>query len=650
MNSQEANKSRLPLQLLLGIAIGGIATAAVTFGVSSLTKDNSSFSGDELSIATHWESDDTPSSPDGAGASSMKRSLDEGPLGSLLQHQGNFGLSVALHNTLASAGETELLSLLEQSTAIEHASRRQLVQGTIFRRYASLDPKNAIKQVSNMPRLQHGDLLAIVFGEWALSQLDDALASAKRLDGFGKLAALRGILESRDDLSDAVRVEIGRQLGNERVAQNIVTQSNISEAIKDPESAWTTLIEDDLLDTAQTGTLIQVAEAWIEKDGMSVLGKINDTLSDWTSKTSVLAAVVHNLVQADAQAVFDFVRTMENDTHNTVITNVVNAWARLDPEAALAAVLSVESKSLRASLENSIASSWGRTNPREALENLDLLPENARDAARSSAITALAQTSPEEAANLMAGMDGGEYQLMTAFQVMSVWANKDPIAALEWTLNNPEVEDLRTSLLPSILYQVASRNPQLAFDIALQQPVGENQIGLEAQVIANIAYSNIEKALALLSQVREGPTLAYALNSVGSALVRSGDIDEAWMLAQRLSESQREAYYQSVVSAWASHDATELYESIDKLPSDEIKSLAAMRLISFNKWSRQLDEDQVNRAKTYLNERDANSIEQMSQGVGYRLGSEFVHVSGAAVSGAAIYVDAAEPEDSEDSE
>ena len=68
------------------------------------------------------------------------------------------------------------------------------------------------------------------------------------------------------------------------------------------------------------------------------------------------------------------------------------------------------------------------------------------------------------------------------------------MAALEWILNNPDIEDQRTALLPSILYQVASRNPQLAFEIALQQPVGENQIGLEAQVIANIAYSDMEKS------------------------------------------------------------------------------------------------------------------------------------------------------------
>ena len=265
----------------------------------------------------------------------------------------------------------------------------------------------------------------------------------------------------------------------------------------------------------------------------------------------------------------------------------------------------------------------------------------------SSAISALAQTAPEEAANLMANMDGGEYRLMTAFQVMSVWANKDPIAAMEWALNNPDIEDVRASLLPSILYQVAARNPQLAFDIALQQPIEENQIGLEAQVIANIALADLEKALALLSQVREGPTMAYALNSVGSALVRNGDIDEAWILAQRLSKPQRESYYQSVVSAWALHDASELYESIDSLPSDEIKSYAATRLISFNSWSHDLDDDQVNHAKTYLNERDAKSIEQISQGVGYRVGAEFMHLGRGVVSGADTYVEATEEEDSD---
>ena len=623
MNTRRTRKSRLPIQLLLGIAIGGITTAAVIFGALSLTKDKGSSFDDELSIAKNGVIVDKFNKSDSVGTSQTDGSSDEGYLAGLLSYQSNFRLSLNLHKELENTNEEQLQSFLEESKSMEQISRRQFVQQTIFRRYASLDPRSAVKQVSRMPGIQQADLLATVFGEWALSQLDDAVAGAKQLDGIRKVAALRGILESRDDLSDAVRIGIGRQLGNELVAQNILTQSNISDAIKDPKTAWDTLIGDDVLDTAQTGRFIQVAEAWIVKDGMSVLAKINDTLTDKTSKTSVLTTVIHKLVQADAQAVFDFVQTMENDTQNNVMMNVVNAWARLDPEATLAAVQSVESKSLRELLENQIAASWGSTSPREVLENLDLLPENAQDSAKSSAIASLAQTAPEEAANLMAGMDGSEQRLMTAFQVLSEWASSDPLAALEWTLNNPEVEDLQTTLLPSILYQVANKDPQVAFDIARQQPLGENGVGLEGQVLSNIALMDIDKALALLAQVREGPTLKYAVSSVGRALLRIDDVDEAWGLAQKLPDSQRQDYYQTIVDSWAASDGTELYESIDSLPSDQIKSYAALMLISFNKWSRYLDKDEVNDVRTYLNAQDTEKVETFTQVTGLRKGAQF---------------------------
>ena len=212
---------------------------------------------------------------------------------------------------------------------------------------------------------------------------------------------------------------------------------------------------------------------------------------------------------------------------------------------------------------------------------------------------------------------------MTAFQVLSEWANSDPLAALEWTLNNPEVEDLQTTLLPSILYQVANNDPQIAFDIARQQPLGENGVGLEGQVLSNIALKDIDKALALLSQVREGSTLIYAVSSVGRAMLRTGDVDEAWGLAQKLPVSQRQDYYQSVVDSWAASNGTELYESIDSLPSDTIKSHAALMLISFNKWSRYLDNEEVDDVRTYLNEQDAEKVETFTQVTGIRKGAEF---------------------------
>ena len=53
MDSQETKQTRLPLQLILGIAIGGIVTAAIVVGVSSLTRDKGSFSDDGRSLATN---------------------------------------------------------------------------------------------------------------------------------------------------------------------------------------------------------------------------------------------------------------------------------------------------------------------------------------------------------------------------------------------------------------------------------------------------------------------------------------------------------------------------------------------------------------------------------------------------------------------
>ncbi len=629
MDSQVAKQSRLPLQLLLGIAVGGVAAAAVILGGLYLAHGKDLWFNDGRSVATNGEIVDAFSKTDSVDASRLKRSGDDGHLEDLLSHLGNFGLSLALHEALEHTNEEQLQSLFEESQLMKQTSRRQLVQQTIFRRYASFNPESAVKQISNMPRLQQRDFLETVFGEWALSHLNDAVAGAKRLDGPQKLAALRGILESRDDLSDAVRIEIGRQLGNELVARKMVYQSNTSEATEEPESAWDTLIGDDLLDTAQTGTLIQVAEAWIAKDGLSVLGKISNTLTAKTPKTAVLTSVIHNLVQADAQAVFDFVRTMENDTRNTLIVNVVEAWARLDPKSALAAVQSVESKSLRRSLEDSVASTWGSTDPRHVMDSLDLLPEYAQDTAMSSAIASLAQTAPEEAANLMASMDGSEQRLITAFEVLSEWANTDPQAALEWTLNNPEVEDLQTTLLPSILYQVAEKDSQIAIGIARQQPLGENGVGMEGQVLANVAFKDIDKALALLSQVREGPTLNYAVSSIGRAMLQIDDVSQVWGLAQKLPKSQRQDYYRSIVDSWAARDGTELYASIESLPSNEIKSYAALKLISFNQWSRYLDEDEVNDVRTYLNEQDARKVESFTQVTGLRVGEEFKARAGA---------------------
>lgn len=100
MDSQVAKQSRLPLQFLLGIAVGGVAAAAVILGGLYLAHGKDLWFNDGRSVATNGEIVDAFSKADSVDASRLKRSGDDGHLEDLLSHLGNFGLSLALHEAL----------------------------------------------------------------------------------------------------------------------------------------------------------------------------------------------------------------------------------------------------------------------------------------------------------------------------------------------------------------------------------------------------------------------------------------------------------------------------------------------------------------------------------------------------------------------
>lgn len=548
-------------------------------------------------------------------------------LGDLAAFDRGFDHTVALFNLLAGADQQQLVKLIQQSKEIQHYSQRRSIQNAIFQRFASLNPKAALTHIATMPRFEHDALLSITFSEWALKDLDGAIAHAKSLEGFRKHAALRAILQSRDDLSEDLRREIARGVGNEQLAIDLIAQSNLAESMENPEQASNALVNDDIGNSSQTGLLIQVAEAWFDKNGLSVLDEINRSLVDWQTRQSILTAIVHRVVQSDPKEVFDYVRGMDDDGNNLLLV-VARAWASLDPESALNAAQMIEGGLVRRNLEWSIVQVWASADPHFILENLDRLPETSRSMARSQAIMAIARTSPEQAAQLMAGMDDPTSRYSVAFTIVSNWARTDVNAALDWVLNG-DLKDLRSQLLPLVLGRLARDDPEFAMQVALNQPVGRNGSGLEYTVLSYIAGTDPQKALSMLPRVREGQTSLWAHISVGGALVRAGHTDSALKLASNLQESDRERYFGNLVSTWASNDAQGLYNNIDQLPTAEIKSSAALTLITWNSWEKILSQDQIDRAKTFLTSEDAETLDKgdAERSLGFRLGVEQGFVS-----------------------
>ena len=599
---------RPPILLATGAVMGAAALAALQFasnfgGESVESDDANAFEANNSQTSAH--SDATSSVMDKSGSSHEIRSLSD-----IEQLTSPFERSHALHELVSRADETTLISLIQQSNAIELDSRRRLTQETIFQKFAAINPELALVHARELKRFDRESIVSRIFEEWAVIDLDGAVANAISLSGASKTASLRGILMARDDLSESVRREIARSANNEQLAIDLISHANVQKVIDSPQLAWQSLLSDNSSDADQVSLFVKVAQAWLEADGIGALGEISDSLTDRQTRNQVLRPILNQLVASDAHNAFDFALSMSSDEDSTLISSLVARWASLEPAVAFEAVSSVESYRLRSTLQSSVVYRWATDHPREVLGDLDGFPIELMDQAQNTALVSIANDAPEEAAELFAELDSGWGSRGVAHTIASLWSQEDPVSALEWVLANPQLGDSQYNMLNVVLGVLARDNPQLALDTALDQPLGKSRIGLEANVINMVAQHDLERARAMLEQVRDGQTRITAYQYVGSAFVREGDTDQALSLANDLSEQTKAWYTRSILSTWASVSPVSLYESLDQLSSTEFQSHAAFWLITNNQWRRVLSDDQVEGAEKFLSQQEWTALEQ----------------------------------------
>ncbi len=601
---------RPPILLASGAVIGAAALAALQFasnfgGKSVEGSDANTFEASNSPIEVSTHSADAGNVSDVASYGDKVRSLKD-----VEDYSSPFEQSRALHDLVSHADEAMLIDLIDQSHAIEPDSRRRLAQETIFRKFAAINPEQAFAYIKELMRFDRESIVSRVFEEWAVIDLDEAVANAKSSSGAIKSAALRGILLARDDLSESVRRDIARSADNEQLAIDLISHSNVQRVISSPHLAWQSLISDDSPDKDQVSLFVKVAHAWLEVDGIGALGEISESLTDWQTRNQVLRPILDQLVASVPLHAFDFALSMGSDKDLTILSSLVARWASLEPTVALEAVNNVESFSLRSTLQSNVVYRWATDRPREILGVLDGFPMKLREQAQNTALVSIANDSPEEAADLFAELDSGWGSRGVAHTIASIWSQKDSVSALEWILANPQLGSSQYNMLNVVLGVLARDNPQLALDTALDQPIGKSRIGLEANVINMVSQHDLARARAMLEHVRDGHTRMSAYQFVGSALVREGDTDQAMRLANDLSEPTKTRYTRSILSTWASVSPVSLYESLSQLSSTDFQSYAAFWLITNNQWRRVLSESQVEGAEEFLSRQDLAALEQ----------------------------------------
>lgn len=540
-------------------------------------------------------------------------SLNE--LDQLARIDNDFERTRALYSLLEHATEEQLYALLEDSPRVDFLFRAA-VQRALIHKLTTIDLRSALKQIDSLEDSDSEELVKSVFGHWARVDLDEAIGQTKSLDQMDRWAALRGIFSSRTDLSKDARMRLGEELGESQFVQVWNSLLQEEELTKNPEEAWYEIVEKAQNDNMQLSLLDSIAEAWFREDGLEVVDKIVDSISNQQTETNILLSVFLSAAETDPQGALNRALELESDPYSVIVSSVVNTWASSDPKSAVEALTALEPGSVRERLLNSVMQTWARNrDPFVMLEELGGMSEELQLLGNQAALFAIAFESPEKASELIGILPDSDGKNSVASAIARTWSQKNPIEALQWVLNSSDLETYRQDLLDTILRNLAAEDPELAMETALAQPTDSESIGLEATVVSSIAGTNVNKAIELLPQVRDGVSRVYAYGSVGMALIANGDANEALELAADIEESERDTYFRLLTLAWSGTNPEQLYETIDQFPSDKSKSNAAAILTLMHRMSPTLSDEQAEELKKYLSEEDKEEIEKGGMGL-----------------------------------
>ncbi|MYD46418.1 MAG: hypothetical protein F4W92_08710 [Gammaproteobacteria bacterium] len=593
-----SKKAKTGLQRI--VVLGLTFTIGLTLGIVGVISLQNFGSQSEFPTQGNVESDRRQISSETASDSSAASPHDPIQIPEIFSQPSIFDQQTAIFDSLSSASAQELKDLWMQSQEVERQSHRKKLQHAILRKFATINPHDALHLIDDVSIFETDLMVKSLFSEWSISQLDKAIETAKTLSRDQRQVALEAILNTRDDLTDARRHEIAIRLEHEEVFLKLASDSKASQNIADPQESWETLLNDEVEDYLQTESLVKVAEAWFEQIGFEVLSKIYSTnTDDYQLKQQLLRTVA----EMDLPLALNYTRALTDEREKSDLSRIiVRAWARSDAQAALLAVSTFKPASLASNLERQLSEIWASTKPNEVIKNIEVISEELRLRTLESAFARISTQDPLDA---LASLSLVEKFVGTTdsivHSIVREWSDKEPRAATNWVLEHYTQEDPQHRvLLLSALPRLAREEPVNAFELAIEHTTGEGLIRLDTEVVGEILDSgNLELMKELIPRVPEA-SKSRIYSTISWEMIRQGQTEEALALGRDLDGEPQSGYYFGMMANWATVDPKGLYGYLDDLPTSELKSLAATFLISRNKRSPELTDDQIERAETFV--------------------------------------------------
>lgn len=584
--------------LLLGLVGLAVVVGSFTLGyfvASSLERENEQ-DGLRNSISDLEASKPPVAVPSPSGERSHRSVLD---LADFESYSSHYQRTVALYDLLANADKEALLQHFEQATASLRKGFKNEAQFAIIQRLAAVDPIVALEAVDDIQSEQSKAFLTAIYSEWALADLDKAIDHARSLDFDTKEIAVKGILMSREDLTPQQRREMARQLGMEWLALEVMEREANTPSIQDPQREWSVLVGSnsetlESQDDAQQRMVAHIARAWVLIDGVGAFDKVVDSLSSQSSLWKLSDQVTRDIADSDPKLAFDLAIHLRTLGVRGIVDRVLVPWSRNDPWSALDAVNALETKFLRRKLQTEVLQSWANSDPKTLLNGIGALPEQLQSQARKIALISLSRSAPQEAAELIGGIEEQAVLNEIANAIVMSWAKLNISEVLNWIESDTSLEHNRDELRTVALSGLADSDPQEALEIALAQPLSDGGIGAEAEVVHMVAFQDLDTAVSMLARVRSGETKIEAYRSVISMLANiAKDSSRAVDLFVQLCNEETIPKDAFVTVSIVLSSPRVLADELNRIDSKDTKRHVASKLLSFHRDADIFTEDQI---------------------------------------------------------
>lgn len=539
-----------------------------------------------------------------------------------------FARNVAIVSWILELDEQKVFDWLFQSSEATWKvpqSTRDRVQTLLVQRLATSNPKQALAFALARVDPIRKQLLSIVFSEWGTRDFSTAIEQAKSIDigVYGRLDLLETIVAVNDELDADDKRQIIKDFRDEKKLPDYVFDSEKREEVANPKEEWYQTLKIAQTQPRALDDLVPIAQVWIDESGVDVLNEINDSIENYGLRKQVLTGVLTWRAFSQPEQAFNYALKHDFPGKTATLNEIVRIWVEYgDGVEALKTVHGLPYSQLRKDLENRgmmilMGVEWGSTtstsnpDPMKLLANLRQLPVSLHREASARAIERLVWAeSPTRAIEMVFQLDEN-LQLSAAKALVEEWTRKDLDSCVEWVLSSPESKDLRNNLYHTLAWKLLDEDePELAFQVALRQPVPYHGFGLEGDLILDIVSDNLSLALELLPNVREGKTQINAYVSVAEELFHLRKTEDAIELGTKLESKDRYHFYLRLSWPWAESDATGFLNALRQFPGAAVRSYVARQQILWNHSTNYFTSSQLQTLDTHLNERDKKFLDE----------------------------------------